>query len=304
MDEIEGTDTSVSKKTGESKFEKPPMLPAGKNQVWPIIGRLLVNRLKSEAKPYHTTHDHGLEIGGQYINVPCYKALGQKCPFCEAYWAAFEDVKKLKSQGAENDKAPEELQLQLKRAQVVVKMLKQRQRFAVLWALPKDPTVYMFFMGTMLLKAIFGDSDKKKAGVVQELKDSYKVPIYNAGEPTGWISCNRSGQGLETEYTAKVAVREVIEGRKKTEELMEEPLHQTVIEKAEKNDLPRILEYFTSRFWSVEEMENFIDSNYTALPKRYDFLFKDKPQVGGGGNDTGHPQVDQASFEEPVMPAF
>ena len=299
LDDIENAETSVSKRADAKKYEKPPMLPSGKNQAWPIIGRLLVNRLKTEAKPYHTTHDHGLEVGGQYINVPCYKSLGQKCPFCEAYWSAFERVKKLKSQGADSEAAPEELRLSLKREEVATKMLKQRQRYAVLWALPKDPVVYMFFMGSKLLKSIFGDADKKKAGVIQELKDSYRVPIYNHKETTGWISCNRTGQGLDTDYSAKVAVTEVIENRKKTEQLMEESLHSIVAEKAESNDLPRIMEYFLSRFWSVEEMENFLESCFTAVPERYNFLFRGAPAPSNEPSG-----IERVSFEEPTLPPF
>jgi hypothetical protein len=265
----------------DKKFDRPLMLPKGKSQVWPIIGRLVMNRLKSEALSYHTVHQHSIEIGGIFLNVPCQKSFGSKCPFCEKYWEGFNALKAMPAAASEEN-APAEIAIPYKKAKLLTTMYKQRMRYGVLIALPKDPNVYMFFMGPELLKATFGDGQKKIPGATQELKEGYKVPIYSATELAGWISFNRTGEGLATKYSAKTTTIEVINGRVKTEQLMEEALHQTVQQKINSNDLPKLAEYHASRRWTDEEMENFIASNGTQIPERYVAFInrEDKPTSG------------------------
>jgi hypothetical protein len=303
QDDFLAMDPSVSKGGAVTKYEKPPILPKGKDQVWPILARLIVNRTGAEAKHYHECHDHQLEVNGKWITVPCYKSKGQKCPFCEAYWGSRKNAETLKGKGAEAEGASDELRIALKKQQLTMKMMEQRRRYGFLVALPKDPTVYMFFAGPALLKAIYGDSEKRKSGAYQELKDGYKIPPYQIDEVAGWILLNKTGQKLETVYSAKPATTEVIEGRVKTEKLMEEPVHAGVKEKAANGTLPRVKEWFDSRFWSLEEMENFIASQFTQLPERFNYLFAEKE---GQKVATENPKVETTNFEldELDAPAF
>jgi hypothetical protein len=284
IESLENTDPSTGRNS-QPKYDRPAMLPKGKDQVWPIIGRFLVNRIATEAYHYHEVHDHNIQIGGRWINVPCYKTRGTKCPFCEAYWAARKDVQTLTGKGANTEDASDDLRIELKKKQLVMKMMEQRQRYGMIMALPKDPTVYMFFATKSLISEIFGNKDKNTKGAFSVLRDEYKVPVFKAEEKTGWFSLNKTGQKLETRYFASPAVTQVVKERTKTEMLYEEELHPTVIERAKRNDIPRVKAYYDSRFWSLEEMENFIESDFTQVPERYARFIpqEDQPKVKGSG---------------------
>lgn len=285
IESLESSDPSTGR-NNQQKFERPAILPKGKDQVWPIIGRILVNRLTTEAHIFHEVHDHSIQVGGRWMTVPCYKTRGMKCPFCEEYWAARKDTKDLTAKGAEAEDAPDALRIELKKKQITMKMMEQRRRFGMLMALPKDPTVYMFFATKSLIDELFGNKDKNKKGAFSILRDDYKVPVIKASEKTGWFHLNKTGQKLDTEYSATPAVIQVIQGRTKTEQLHEEELHPAVLERVTRNDLPRIKAHHEGRFWTLEEMENFIESDFTQIPERYSRYINQDEQTKVKGHGT------------------
>jgi hypothetical protein len=280
---LEEVDFSIGGKTNQEPFEKMNYL-GGSKQSWPIDVRILVNPIsKDEMKPSIESSFHEYIVNDQYVRIPCARSVEEVCPICDAYWEHYEVAKKMEVMGASSEEHPKHAEW--KRHKTLEKQFKQQKRFSMLVVLRGDNKVSILETKPQLTKAIFGDRYKQKAGAISEIK-SYGVPVFNPAESTGWLTLNKTGEKLNTTYTAKPATHIKIDGRKKSEELVEEALHPQVLEKFQNPDkLPKLFASFKSRVWSREELENFVASDGTQLPAREQERLAKKRKYNGKGEE-------------------
>lgn len=261
---LEETDFSVGNK--QEQTERLSYLGGGK-QTWPIDVRIVVNMSnKDEAKPFIDTHIHEYIANDQYVRIPCARAAGQVCAICDAHWDHKNQADKLAARGGNAEGS--EVHAEWKRHTTLAKAFEQKKRFSMLAVLKGDTKISVLEAKTMLTKEIFGDKFKNKAGAIAEIK-SYGVPVFNPHEPTGWLTLGKSGTGLATTYTAKPSLLTKIVGKKKEEQLVEEPLHPLILEKfQDMSKLPALSRSFKEKLWSPEELENYVASEGTELPGR------------------------------------
>lgn len=295
---LEEADFSVGAKQNET--ERMNYLGGGK-QTWPIDVRILVNMInKDEARPMIETHIHEYIVNDQYVRIPCARAAGLVCAICDAHWDHKGQSDKLAARGGNAEGSADHVEW--KKHSALAKQFEQKKRFSMLAVLKGDTKVSILEAKTQLTKEIFGDKYKDKAGAVAEIK-SYGVPVYNPSEPTGWLTLNKTGTGLATTYTAKPALITKIVGKKKEEQLVEEPVHPLILEKfQDMSKLPALSKSFKEKLWSPEEMENYVASAGTELPSRVaEYLAKwSKKKTGAPGADAAEAKpasVSTANFD-------
>lgn len=273
----------------------------GAKQTWPIDVRILVNPVsKEEMKPNHENSFHEYVVNDVYVRIPCARSIGEVCPVCDAYWEHREAVQKLEILGANSEEHPRHSEY--RRHKTLEKQFKQQKRFSMLVALRGDNKVSILEAKPQLAKAIFGDRFRNEPGAIAEIK-SFGVPVFNPSEPTGWLTLNKTGEKLNTRYSAKPSTHLKIDGRKKSEELVEEDLHPSIREKFENPEkLPKVYSMIKSRVWSREELENYVASDGTQLPAREMERLSKRKSVTGSKNTTPPPPT-QASevvdFDDP-----
>jgi len=298
LDDIEGGDHSVGSSSDE-KSERTPSLPA-KGQSWPFDIRVIVNPIKSEfGRPFHETPVHIIYMGGKYINIPCPRGFGKVCPMCDKRWNAEDSKKDLEGKGAISEGSP--LHNQWLKEKAIIDMYKQRKQFTFMAAKRNDPSIYFFYAGPALTKAIFGDRRKNLSGAIHAIKE-YRVSVYAPSEATGWITVNKTGKGLDTVYSSSATTVSKIVGRTKTEELLEEALDNEVVKRfADVESLPRVWESFMKKAWSQEEIENFVASDGAVLPDRIASWLGLQPSTINEGDMP--PAVETADFRmDEVIP--
>lgn len=279
---LEEEDFAVGKKT--NSFEKISYV-GGKGTTWPVDVRILVNMSsKDEARPYHENHIHEHIVNDNYVRIPCARSIGQKCAICDAHWEHKNESEKLEARGAKSESNP--LHGEWRKHTALMKLYKQKQRFSMLVAVRNDNKISVLDAKPQLTKAIFGDKFKGAVGAIDELK-RYGVSIFNPNEKTGWLTLNKTGQGLATSYTAKPALHTKINGRKKEEELVEEPLHPLILEKFK--DMTKLIalnKMIKDRMWSEEEVQAYVDSSGTVIPSRISDFFKKKDKNASTASNT------------------
>jgi hypothetical protein len=290
LEDIENQDFMQGKDAKE-KVERTPFLPV-KGQNWPINLRILVNPVATElGRPVHEANVHPIQVNGKWVNIPCPRTLGKRCYMCDKRWNAIDELKQLEAIGAKAEGHPENGQW--RKYYAISETYKQKRQSIFLAALPNDPKVYMFYAGPALVNAIFGDKRKNIPGALHEIKE-YGVSLFSPSQPSGWLSLNKTGQKLDTVYTAKALTKTVVEGKSKVLRLHEEMLHEDIQKLFEDpTKLPRILESYKGRMWSEEEIQAFVDSEATILPERIARFY-------GGNKDADHgPTTETEDFSRP-----
>jgi len=234
---------------------------------WPLDVRLVVNTSSSaEAKPYHENHFHECMIGEQYIRVPCARVVGQSCMICDAHWSHRDQATQLETRGGKSENHP--LHGEYMRHFTLAKMYKQQQRYAMLAVVRGDNKISWLETKPSLTKSIFGDKKKGVKGAVDAIKE-FGVSVYNPFEATGWLKLSKTGIGLDTVYAASPTLTTKIENKRKSEELTEEKLHPSLIEKfKDPSKLLKINETIMSKLWSEEEIHAYVESAGTQVPER------------------------------------
>lgn len=295
FDALENTDFSVGKKSNET--EKLNWL-GGAKQTYPLDMRILINMSNpDEANPYFDASFHEYIDGTGYYRIPCMRSVGEVCPICDHYWDHKKHSEQLAVQGAQAENHP--LHVKWKQHEFLKKKFQQKKGYLMLVALKGDDKISVFSTKTQQIKAIFGDAYKKLPGAIDELK-SYGVSVFNPYEVTGWISLNKSGQGLQTTYSAKPSLISEIKGKMKTEKIMEEPLHPKVIEAfKDMGKLPALRKRIQDSLWSQEELETYIISGGIEIPERVkEILNKNKKEEDKPKQD----EVVNFSSEEEFIP--
>jgi hypothetical protein len=265
FDDFENTETEVGADKSAAA-ERVPFLPA-KGQKWPFDVRILVNPIASElGKIYHETNVHPIQVGGKWLNIPCPRSLGKTCYMCDTRWGSEDRRKELEAIGAGASAHPEHNEF--KKHENIIALFKQKKQYMFMAALRNDPKLYFFYAGPALIKSMFGDKAKATKGAVASFKE-FGVSAFNPNNTTGWITVNKTGQKLDTVYTATPTVQTVVKDRVKSEMLVEEALHPDVVNAFSNIEgLPRVLESFKNRMWSEDEIQTFVDSACTVVPER------------------------------------
>lgn len=259
---LEEADLSLGQKG--NKFEKINYLGRSK-QTWPLEVRLLVNPINSDEKKTHIdTTTHFSNINDAFVSIPCARSVGQICPICDAYWDHQKHSKVLETQGAALETHPKNAEYI--KAAALAKIFEPKRMYQTLAVVRGDDKISILELKPSLAKAIFGDSYKKSAGAITDFK-SYGVPFLDPREKTGWLSLSKTGTGFQTTYSAKVATSVKIEGRTKSEVLVESDLHPAVLEKfKDLSSLPAVYKIQKDRVWTQEELSAYVASEGTQFP--------------------------------------
>lgn len=257
---FESQDLTVSDENTNSGFAKK--LP-NKDFKWPSKIRVLPD--PREEQIYKKTDTHLLEVNGKWINVPCLRnAQHTPCPFCDTYWEAKE----------ESDLQPKD-SLEYKKAAAKMRQFRIQRQFSFLAALEDDPVIYVFNAKATLTKEIFGSPKDNIKGAINEIR-SFGVPIFDPTAGTGWVEVNKTGKMLDTKYHAQPVVIEVLNGRSKSQEIIEKKLPESIIKvftEGSPEDLPSVTEEYEKNLWTAEEMLAFIETDGANLPSRLQNVF-------------------------------
>ena len=291
---LENEDFSVGKQ--KEQREKINYVGGAKNTTWPLTLRVVVNQHVGKPRPYAENHFHEYTLNGEYMRIPCPRSVGKTCSICDAHWKHRDEAVKLEEMGA---KAPgHKMHEKYLNHSTLAKSFEQKRRFSVLVVLRGDDKISVLDAKTSLIKSIFGDAGKKISGVVHKFKD-YNAQVYNPSEPTGWMVLNKTGEKLDTRYSADLCVESKMVGRQKTEMLYEQTLPNSVKDRLKDPEkMIDLVQMFASRLWSEDEMAAFVASGGTELPERLLRKSTNSGEEGGSKPAASSASVDFDSTDD------
>lgn len=157
---------------------------------------------------------------------------------------------------------------------------------------PEDSNIYALRVGKSVLNRIFGkEATQYRPAVkslIEELKKKGLCPYLTGDEKKdaqGWIKVWKTGEGIGTEYHLEMDVYEDtidVDGEMVTTTKSKKySVHQKIATgQITLDDYPDALMYEIDRAWTVEESNQFVESNGAYVPERVMEKFNNKKDGG------------------------
>ena len=277
----------VKMNANESNFIPIAFIPPSGKE--PTVGKIVRDpRLRNGNKgnPYFPVHYHEYRIGPANEDIRFFfspSAIGLPDRLSEMFWVHVKERALIKDKEGQ----------QYKYLSSCVQATRPKNGALLYWLEKGKNKVQVMFIKEPMKDAIFGcEAGYNKPpmdGVIKKLREMH-LNVFDLKDPAGWIKLYKQGMSKSTTFHAEIVMmlkEEVLpNGRRKTsQEALEFTVDPNFFATLSLETLPDFAEVIKQRTWSVEEIDAYIESDYSKIPERC--IKRDKKPV----EETANPEM-------------
>lgn len=240
----------------------------------PLVGKILPD-FRAGNRANFPIEYHEFSVGQTFQDTRFFmspKCFGQEDLLTNLFWKA---IKERKAFSANKDSA------EYRNWDFICKMTRPKKGTLIYWIGKGESKIQILMVKEPMADVLFGAPAKKDfsgkdippvPGLIKDMREMSLSP-FNLKDSCGWVKLFKTGSGPSTQFHAEleqIKREEITEnGRRKFSLEPTEAAVDMAILKVDPNTIPEFTKICQEMSWSVEEMNAYIDSQFTIMPERY-----------------------------------
>lgn len=270
-----------------------------KSGVKTMVGKILPD-FRANNRAFFPVEFHEFSVGSTMQDTRFFfspRCFGQPDVMTDLFWKAIKERKKVSDAliathgSKEAAKTASASDKEFLHWDFVVKMCRPKKAVLLYWVGKGASRVETLMLKEPMADNLFGAPAKRDAagrdvppveGLVKEMR-GMKLSPFDLKDPCGWVLLYKTGTGPSTQFHAEVdevkRSETLTNGRCRYFSEAAEAAVDPAILTVDANTIPKFTDTCKELSWSEEEINTYIESDFTKVPERY---FKKKPAAGGG----------------------